>query len=116
MAGDDPGREVGGGPGRPVALPPPMPLEEVGVEIVERSEERDRRLHETPEQGHAEAEVRGGDRRRTVVAHRALHGRPIVGPARGRDDEPPAAGLQRGGHVGDDGIAARGLDDEIRHG
>ena len=116
MAGDDPRGEVGGGPGRPVALPPPMPLQEVRVEVVERPEERDRRLHETSEQRHPEAEVRGRDGRRAVVAHRSLHGRAVLGPARGRDDEPPAAGLERGRHVGRDRVAARCLDDEVRPG
>ena len=74
VAGDDPRGEVGGGPGRPVALPAPMPFEQVRVEVFERPEERDRRLDEASEQRHPEAEVRGRDGRCAVVAYRSLHG------------------------------------------
>ena len=40
----------------------------------------------------------------------------VLRPAGRGDDEPPAAGLERGRHVGRDGVAARCLDDEVRPG
>ena len=50
------------------------------------------------------------------LADECLDARTVRAPAGGRDDEGPATGLERGGQIGDDGVAARCLDDHARAG
>ncbi len=89
-----------------------MPLEEVGIERLERPEQPDRRLDQPAEEDDADAEVRGRDRRRPVLAEERLDRRTVGGPAGRGDHEPTAAGVQRRGQVRDDGVGSRRLDDE----
>ena len=111
---DDPPGEVGGGARRPVALRAAVPLEQVRIERVERPEQRDGGLDQPAEEGDAEAEVRGGDRRRAVLAQqRSTRGRSAVQPvvAMTNRRQPASSAAARFGH---DGVRPRGLDDEIR--
>ena len=94
-AGRDSSGELAGGPGRPIALRPAMPLEQVGLEAVDRPEQLSRSLDEPEEERRAEAQVRRGDGRGAVGSRSRLHRRPIRVPARRRDDEPAAAGGER---------------------
>ena len=113
VGGDDPPGEVEGGARRSVALRAAVPLDEVRIERVERPEQLHGGLDQPAEQDDAEAEVRRRDGGRAVLAEQRLDAVAVAAPAGRRDDERPAAGLEAGRQVGDDGVAAGGLDDEV---
>ncbi len=94
-----------------------MPLDEVRIERVERSEQLDGGLDQPAEQHDPEAEVGRRDGRRAVTGEQRLDATP------GPPAQPvvamtklPATGIQARRQVGGHGVAPRGLDDEARAG
>ncbi len=116
MGVDDPARQLARGAGRSIELGPPVPLDEVGIERLDRAEQRDRRVDEPAEQRDTEAEVRRGDGRRVMPREQAVDERPVGGPAGRGDDEVADPGVERTGDVGRDRVAAGRLDHEVRAG
>src|SRR5688500_18485802 len=93
-----------------------MPLDEIRIEGLERSEQLNGGLDQPAEQDGPEAEVGRGDGNRAAANEQRLDTTPVRRPAGRRDDKGPATTIQARGEVGDHGVTSRGFDDEGRAG
>ena len=106
--------QLPGRAGRAVGLGPAVPLDDGGLEAAHRRGEGGRLLDEAEEDRGAGGEVRSDDRGRPGRSEVLANGQPGRVPAGRRDDEPAAAGVERGPDVVGDRPGTGRVDDEVR--
>ena len=114
VSGDEPTRQLDGGPGWAVGLGPAVPLDEIRVVFGERAEESRRVLDEAGKQHHAQTEAGRGNGRGMAFVEEALDRGAVRRPIRGPDDEVADAAVQGGPDVLQNRIAHGEIEEDLR--